>query len=77
MNRWSFLSLAPKPWFLSLGMHLAFLGFILFINRTHTLDLSVVSLDMLTAKSAAASQPPPGRYLAKAHAAKNGPAANT
>lgn len=59
MNRWSFLSLAPKPWLFSLSVHLFVLSLILFLNRTHTLDLTVVSLDMLTAKSAAASQPPP------------------
>jgi TonB family protein len=40
-------------------MHLVFLCLVLFINRTHTLDLSVVSLAMLTTQSAPASQPPP------------------
>jgi TonB family protein len=59
VRRWVFLSLTPKPWFFSLGLHLALLFLVLYVNRTHTMDLSIVSLDMLTTQSPAASVPPP------------------
>lgn len=58
MNRWAFLSLPPRPWLLSLGVHLAALGLILLANRTRTLDLSVVSLEKLAVQSPAAVRPP-------------------
>jgi TonB family protein len=52
-----FLSLPPLPWALSVGTHLAFILSVLFIGRSHFLDLTTVTLDFAPSKATALYQP--------------------
>jgi len=58
LKRWVLLSLRPLPWLISLVIHAAFLLAILLVNRSHSLDLSIVTLDLLPAKNIALYVPP-------------------
>lgn len=51
MKNATFLSLSPKPWFLSFGIHAVFFLSILFLGQNRTLDLTAIDLDFSDPRS--------------------------